>query len=75
MIAICLTFAGYPVPKYEWRKIDTNEVLSNQGATLTIPSARLRDSGHYACTPYNVMGRGGTSTIIVEVLGRISQIY
>ncbi|XP_056010232.1 hemicentin-1-like isoform X3 [Ostrea edulis] len=59
---------GYPVPKYEWRKIDTNEVLLNQGATFTVQSARLSDSGHYACTPFNVMGRGGTATIIVEVL-------
>ncbi|XP_061183978.1 cell adhesion molecule DSCAM-like isoform X2 [Saccostrea echinata] len=59
---------GYPIPKYEWRKIDTNQVLSSQGSTLTIQSARLADNGQYACTPYNVMGRGGTATIIVEVL-------
>nr|XP_022324677.1 hemicentin-1-like isoform X3 [Crassostrea virginica] len=58
---------GYPQPKYEWRKIDSNEVLPFQGETLTISPARLSDNGQYACTPYNVMGQGGTSTIIVEI--------
>ena len=63
---------GYPQPKYEWRKIDSNEVLPFQGETLTISPARLSDNGQYACTPYNVMGQGGTSTIIVEIHGTIA---
>ncbi|XP_052674901.1 hemicentin-1-like isoform X1 [Crassostrea angulata] len=61
---------GYPAPKYRWKKIGSNEVFSEQGATLTIDSARLSNNGQYACTPFNVAGDGGTSTIIVEVQER-----
>lgn len=60
---------GYPAPKYRWKKIGSNEVFSEQGATLTIDSARLINNGQYACTPFNVAGDGGTSTIIIEVQG------
>lgn len=61
---------GYPAPKYRWKKIGSNEVFSEQGATLTIDSARLNNNGQYACTPFNVAGDGGTSTIIIEVQER-----
>lgn len=44
-------------------------MFSEQGATLTIDSARLINNGQYACTPFNVAGDGGTSTIIIEVQG------
>lgn len=44
-------------------------MFSEQGATLTIDSARLSNNGQYACTPFNVAGDGGTSTIIIEVQG------
>lgn len=66
---LSIVILGYPVPKYRWKKIGSNEVFSQQGATLTIDSARLSHNGQYACTPFNVVGDGGTSTIIVEVQG------
>ncbi|KAJ8316286.1 hypothetical protein KUTeg_006300 [Tegillarca granosa] len=57
----------FPLPTYEWKKLDANRILSTTTSTLTIASASLSDNGNYSCTPKNTMGSGGTSMILVEV--------
>ncbi|XP_041373665.1 nephrin-like isoform X2 [Gigantopelta aegis] len=56
---------GYPIADFEWKR--GNSILSETRGTLTIASARLSDNGDYTCTPVNMVGRGGQSSITLTV--------
>ncbi|XP_071172506.1 cell adhesion molecule DSCAM-like isoform X4 [Mytilus edulis] len=58
---------GYPAPTYEWRKVETNQLLATETSRLIINGVTLQDNGNYSCTPKNMMGRGGSSTVPVVV--------
>ncbi|XP_052061423.1 cell adhesion molecule DSCAM-like isoform X3 [Mytilus californianus] len=58
---------GYPAPTYEWRKIETNQLLATETSRLVINGVTLQDNGNYSCTPKNMMGMGGISTVHVVV--------
>ena len=69
MINKYFAFSGYPTPTYKWQKLENNQILSTTTSQLTINGVTLQDNGNYSCTPHNMMGDGGTSTVHVIVNG------
>uniref|UniRef100_A0A915HIF4 Uncharacterized protein n=1 Tax=Romanomermis culicivorax TaxID=13658 RepID=A0A915HIF4_ROMCU len=68
---------GSPLASYRWKRpSQQNFTFSSDGRSyLIIESAKLTDSGEYACQPYNEIGMGeiGTYYLIVHVPAQIEQ--
>nr|XP_056721446.1 basement membrane-specific heparan sulfate proteoglycan core protein [Euleptes europaea] len=54
----CLA-SGFPVPDVSWTKLEGNlpKDVHTEGNILTIPAARLEDTGVYVCTASNRQGK------------------
>ncbi|XP_052061299.1 hemicentin-1-like isoform X6 [Mytilus californianus] len=63
VISATCTATGNPNPTFEWRKLGSDNVISNS-AVLTINNAQESHKGTYICKAINTMGSGEVQTTV-----------
>uniref|UniRef100_A0A2P2HYG8 Hemicentin-1-like n=1 Tax=Hirondellea gigas TaxID=1518452 RepID=A0A2P2HYG8_9CRUS len=58
---------GWPTPRYEWRRLNTDSPLLVGGPEYTIPRATYGHEGTYTCQPFNRLGKGTTASVSLKV--------
>ncbi|XP_014663608.1 PREDICTED: neuronal cell adhesion molecule-like [Priapulus caudatus] len=68
-------FSGFPIPKFEWRRLDPNKLLPDGrytyqsfGQSLILHDVQMEDAGEYECSARNGQGLPQKRKFTVQVL-------